>query len=229
MVGGFSSIPRRLASRPCQANGAGSWSANTAMPKAVRGRGYRAGLHRGGDITTGWTMPSVRRPGPSCRKRLMQKSKLRPIQCDAPDGRWTVARCRSLDARQATRDTSFTLPDGDGRPCYARAHASAYTGTFWVNQRTIARDLEMSQQAVPAFQKLVELGYLEKVRNENSKRPYGKKGAVRRVIYDPTQSLKDVGCPARPTRPRKKNNRPPQAPSRPPKGQRTASKQRRRT
>ena len=131
----------------------------------------------------------------------MQKSKLTPDPVrDAPDGRgdgqspgagaWIPGR--------ATRDTSFTrFPMAMVILCYACAHASAYTGTFWVNQRTIARDLEMSQQAVSRhFRKLVELGYLEKVRNENSKRPYGKKGAVWRVIYDPTQSLKDVEAAA---------------------------------
>ena len=131
----------------------------------------------------------------------MQKSKLTPDPVrDAPEGRgdgqspgagaWIPGR--------ATRDTSFTrFPMAMVILCYACAHASAYTGTFWVNQRTIARDLEMSQQAVSRhFRKLVELGYLEKVRNENSKRPYGKKGAVWRVIYDPTQSLKDVEAAA---------------------------------
>lgn len=131
----------------------------------------------------------------------MQKSKLTPDPVrDAPDGRgdgqspgagaWIPGR--------ATRDTTFTrFPMAMVILCYACAHASAYTGTFWVNQRTIARDLQMSQQAVSRhFRKLVELGYLEKVRNENSKRPYGKKGAVWRVIYDPTQSLKDVEAAA---------------------------------
>ena len=131
----------------------------------------------------------------------MQKSKLTPDPVrDAPEGRgdgqspgagaWIPGR--------ATRDTTFTrFPMAMVILCYACAHASAYTGTFWVNQRTIARDLEMSQQAVSRhFRKLVELGYLEKVRNENSKRPYGKKGAVWRVIYDPTQSLKDVEAAA---------------------------------
>ena len=149
---------------------------------------------------------------------------------DAPDGRgdgqspgagaWIPGR--------ATRDTSFTrFPMAMVILCYACAHASAYTGTFWVNQRTIARDLEMSQQAVSRhFRKLVELGYLEKVRNENTKRPYGKKGAVWRVIYDPTQSLKtwklpQPGC----IRQKRKNNRPPQAPSkRPQRRERTAVK-----
>jgi hypothetical protein len=40
--------------------------------------------------------------------------------------------------------------------------------------------------------KLIKWGYLEKVRNQDVRRAYGKKGAIWRVIYDPRRGMEDV-------------------------------------
>lgn len=76
---------------------------------------------------------------------------------------------------------------------YCCSHASGYTALFWVNQSTIARDMEISQQAVSQhFKKLLEWGYIEKLRNQDVRRQYGKKGALWRVCFDPTMSYDEV-------------------------------------
>tara|TARA_R100000773_G_scaffold41494_1_gene38055 strand:- start:5 stop:712 length:708 start_codon:yes stop_codon:yes gene_type:complete len=48
------------------------------------------------------------------------------------------------------------------------------------------------------MRKLLEYGYIEKLRNADIRRNYGKRGALWRVIYDPTKSLDDciAGQPA---------------------------------
>ena len=76
---------------------------------------------------------------------------------------------------------------------YCCSHASGYTALFWVNQSTIARDMEISQQAVSQhMRKLMEWGYIEKLRNQDVRRKYGKKGALWRVCFDPTMSYDEV-------------------------------------
>ena len=51
---------------------------------------------------------------------------------------------------------------------------------------------------VTAYEKLLEYGYIEKLRNADVRRQYGKRGALWRVIYDPTKTLEDciTGQPA---------------------------------
>ena len=48
------------------------------------------------------------------------------------------------------------------------------------------------------MRKLIEFGYIEKLRNADVRRQYGKRGALWRVIYDPTKTLDDciAGQPA---------------------------------
>ena len=48
------------------------------------------------------------------------------------------------------------------------------------------------------MRKLVKYGYIEKLRNADIRRGYGKRGALWRVIYDPTKTLEDciTGQPA---------------------------------
>lgn len=50
-----------------------------------------------------------------------------------------------------------------------------------------------SQQAISQhMQRLIEYGYLEKLRNADVRRKYGRKGALWRVIFDPRMSYKDT-------------------------------------
>ena len=79
------------------------------------------------------------------------------------------------------------------------SHANSWTGVFFPNQLYIAKVLQCSQQAVSQhMRKLLEYGYIEKLRNADIRRNYGKRGALWRVIYDPTKSLDDciAGQPA---------------------------------
>ena len=79
------------------------------------------------------------------------------------------------------------------------AHANSWTGVFFPNQLYLANVLQCSQQAVSQhMRKLVSWGYIEKLRNQDVRRTYGKRGALWRVIYDPTKSLEDciAGQPA---------------------------------
>ncbi len=79
------------------------------------------------------------------------------------------------------------------------SHANSWTGVFFPNQLYIAKVLECSQQAVSQhMRKLIEYGYIEKLRNADIRRNYGKRGALWRVIYDPTKTLDDCisGQPA---------------------------------
>lgn len=72
------------------------------------------------------------------------------------------------------------------------SHANSWTGVFFPNQEYVANVLQCSQQAVSQhMRKLVEFRYIEKLRNEDARRSYGKRGALWRVIYDPTQSFTD--------------------------------------
>ena len=79
------------------------------------------------------------------------------------------------------------------------SHANSWTGIFFPNQLYIANVLQCSQQAVSQhMRKLIEYGYIEKLRNADMRRGYGKRGALWRVIYDPTKTLDDciAGQPA---------------------------------
>lgn len=69
------------------------------------------------------------------------------------------------------------------------AHAKAHYGTFWVSQQTIGAAMGCSKQAVSQhFRRLIEYGYIQKLRKEQQ----GIKGALWRIIYDPTMSWADV-------------------------------------
>ena len=73
------------------------------------------------------------------------------------------------------------------------AHSNSYTGVFFVNQSTISKVMGSSQQAISQhMQRLIEYGYLEKLRNADVRRKYGRKGALWRVIFDPRMSYKDT-------------------------------------
>ena len=62
-----------------------------------------------------------------------------------------------------------------------------------MNQLTVAEAIGISQQAVHKhMKKLVEYGYIQKIRKEDNRRAWGKRGAVWRVIYDPRMSLQEV-------------------------------------
>ena len=79
------------------------------------------------------------------------------------------------------------------------SHANSWTGVFFPNQLYIASVLQCSQQAVSQhMRKLLDYGYIEKLRNADVRRSYGKRGALWRVIYDPTKTLDDciAGQPA---------------------------------
>ena len=73
------------------------------------------------------------------------------------------------------------------------AHAKAWTATFYVNQSTMSKILQCSQQAVSQhMNKLAKFGYLEKLRKEGPSRQWGDQGSLWRVIYDPSLSYKQV-------------------------------------
>ena len=79
------------------------------------------------------------------------------------------------------------------------SHANSWTGVFFPNQLYIAKVLQCSQQAVSQhMRKLLDYGYIEKLRNADVRRQYGKRGALWRVIYDPGKTLEDciAGQPA---------------------------------
>jgi len=103
-------------------------------------------------------------------------------------GQWAQLPGRAtVDTRFARYPTAMVVL---ARCC---SHAKSYTATFWVNQATIARYMGISQQAVSQhFRRLVDWGYLEKLKKEDSRRKFGKRGAVWRVIYDPMMTWKDV-------------------------------------
>lgn len=127
----------------------------------------------------------------------MEKSNLTPDPIrDAPDGHGEgqAPGPVAIMPGRATRDLRFVrYPMTFFILSYCCSHASAYTACFWVNQGTIAKTIGVSQQAVSQhFNKLIEWGYIEKLRKEAPSRPYGKKGAVWRVIYDPRMSWEDV-------------------------------------
>lgn len=76
---------------------------------------------------------------------------------------------------------------------YCCGHAKQWTAVFWVNQKTMATDMQSSQQAVSEhMRRLVEWGYIEKIKREDNRRRWGKQGAVWRVIFDPTKTYNAI-------------------------------------
>jgi DNA-binding Lrp family transcriptional regulator len=76
---------------------------------------------------------------------------------------------------------------------YCCGHARQWTAVFWINQQTMAIDMQSSQQAVSEhMRRLVEWGYIEKIKREDNRRRWGKQGAVWRVIFDPTKTYNAI-------------------------------------
>ena len=73
------------------------------------------------------------------------------------------------------------------------SYVNGQSGVAYPNQYTVAKRLNISQQAVSKqFVKLTKWGYIEKVRKENPLRNRGPKGASWRVIYDPEVSVEEL-------------------------------------
>lgn len=125
----------------------------------------------------------------------MKKSKLSPDPVrDAPEGEYQCPGQHSVLPARSFGDIRFNQYPMTYRVLgICASHASSYTGTFFVNQRTLADICQCSQQAISHHMtKLIQWGYLEKVRNQDVRRAYGKKGAIWRVIYDPRRGMEDV-------------------------------------
>ena len=72
------------------------------------------------------------------------------------------------------------------------AHAKQNTSVFFVNHLTIANIMGNSKSAISQhFSRLLDWGYIQKLKNSNPKLPYGQKGAKWRVIYDKRVSIED--------------------------------------
>ena len=129
--------------------------------------------------------------------RTMRKSALSPDPIrDAPDG------CGEFQAPgpfcilppRATVDTRLhKYPSTFSVLAFVCSYAKAHTGVFWMSQLTVAQALNITQSAVSQhMKKLVEYGYIQKIRKEDRSKAWGKRGAVWRVIYDPRMSTEDV-------------------------------------
>lgn len=127
----------------------------------------------------------------------MKKSKLTPdIIRDAPIKSGGTFQCpgpHMIMPARAYGDNRFNQFPMTFR-CFSIccSHANSWTGIFFPNQLYIAQVLQCSQQAVSQhMRKLVEYGYIHKLRNADMRRTYGKRGALWRVIYDPSKTLED--------------------------------------
>ena len=125
----------------------------------------------------------------------MEKSKLTPDPVrDPPVGSYQCPGGHMILCARAYGDERFNRFPMTFR-CLAIccAHSNSYTGVFFVNQSTISKVMGSSQQAISQhMQRLIEYGYLEKLRNADVRRKYGRKGALWRVIFDPRMSYKDT-------------------------------------
>jgi len=129
--------------------------------------------------------------------RTMRKSALSPDPIrDAPDGHgeYQAPGPFCLIPPRATVDTRLhKYASTFGVLAFVCSYAKAHTGVFFMNQMTVAEAIGISQQAVHKhMKKLVEYGYIQKIRKEDNRRAWGKRGAVWRVIYDPRMSLQEV-------------------------------------
>ena len=127
----------------------------------------------------------------------MEKTKLSPDPIrDAPKGCGTSQSpgpTAVLPGRSIVDERFNRFPMSLRVLAFCCGHAKVYTATFFVNQQTMANKMQCSQQAVSQhMRRLVEFGYLEKLRKEDTRRAWGKKGALWRVIFDPRMSYKDV-------------------------------------
>lgn len=127
----------------------------------------------------------------------MRKTELTPDPIrDAPKGHGTgqsPGPTAVLPGR-AIMDNRFNrYPKALKVLAYCCGHAKQWTAVFWVNQRTMANDMESSQQAVSQHMlRLVDWGYIEKIKREDNRRRWGKQGAVWRVIFDPTKTYDNI-------------------------------------
>ena len=127
----------------------------------------------------------------------MRKSALSPDAIrDAPDGcgdyqapgPFCILPPRAtVDTRLHKYASTFSVL------AFCCSYAKAHTGVFWMSQLTVAQALNITQSAVSQhMKKLVEYGYIQKIRKEDRSRAWGKRGAVWRVIYDPRMTTKEV-------------------------------------
>ena len=127
----------------------------------------------------------------------MRKSALSPDPIrDAPDGpgEYQAPGPFCLIPPRATVDTRLhKYPSTFCVLAFCCSYAKAHTGIFYMNQLTVAQALNISQPAIAKhMKKLLEYGYIQKIRKEDNRKAWGKRGAVWRVIYDPRMTLKDV-------------------------------------
>ena len=127
----------------------------------------------------------------------MRKSALSPDPIrDAPDGcgEYQAPGPFCLIPPRATVDTRLhKYPSTFSVLAFCCSYAKAHTGIFYMNQLTVAQALNISQPAIAKhMKKLLEYGYIQKIRKEDNRKAWGKRGAVWRVIYDPRMTLKDV-------------------------------------
>ena len=127
----------------------------------------------------------------------MLKSELTPDPVrDAPDGHGenqSPGAYSALPGRAIVDERFYQYPMTMVVLAHCCGHVNYHTAIFWVNQSTLARRMNCTQQAISQhMRKLVQWGYIEKIRKEAPVRAYGRKGAAWRVIYDPRVSLDEA-------------------------------------
>ena len=127
----------------------------------------------------------------------MLKSELTPDPVrDAPDGHGenqSPGAYSALPGRAIVDERFYQYPMTMVVLAHCCGHVNYHTAIFWINQSTLARRMNCTQQAISQhMRKLVQWGYIEKIRKEAPIRAYGRKGAAWRVIYDPRVSLDEA-------------------------------------
>ena len=127
----------------------------------------------------------------------MLKSELTPAPVrDAPEGHGenqSPGAYSALPGRAIVDERFYQYPMTMVVLAHCCGHVNYHTAIFWVNQSTLARRMKCTQQAISQhMRKLVQWGYIEKIRKEAPIRAYGRKGAAWRVIYDPRVSLDEA-------------------------------------
>ena len=127
----------------------------------------------------------------------MLKSELTPDPVrDAPEGHGenqSPGAYSALPGRAIVDERFYQYPMTMVVLAHCCGHVNYHTAIFWVNQSTLARRMNCTQQAISQhMRKLVQWGYIEKIRKEAPIRAYGRKGAAWRVIYDPRVSLDEA-------------------------------------
>ena len=127
----------------------------------------------------------------------MLKSELTPDPVrDAPDGHGdnqSPGAYSALPGRAIVDERFYQYPMTLVVLAHCCGHVNYHTAIFWVNQSTLARRMKCTQQAISQhMRKLVQWGYIEKIRKEAPIRAYGRKGAAWRVVYDPRVSLDEA-------------------------------------